>query len=285
MNQARLLLLLAMGALVGTFFALDLDHYLSLTQLQAHQARLALWVDRHVVAASLLFLVIYVLTTALSLPGAALLTLAGSAVFGILWGLLLVSFASSLGATLAFLSARFLLRDWVETRFGDKLASVQAGMQKEGAFYLLSLRLIPLFPFFLVNLVMGLTPIRVSTYYWVSQLGMLPGTLVYVLAGSELATLTSTRNLFSPGLLAALTLLGLMPWLMRALQRRLALYRLHAPYRKPARFDYNLLVIGAGAGGLVTSYIAAAVKARVALIEQHRMGGIASIPAASPPRR
>lgn len=273
MNRARLLLLLAMGALVGTFFALDLDHYLSLTQLQAHQARLALWVDRHVVAASLLFLVIYVLTTALSLPGAALLTLAGSAVFGILWGLLLVSFASSLGATLAFLSARFLLRDWVETRFGDKLASVQAGMQKEGAFYLLSLRLIPLFPFFLVNLVMGLTPIRVSTYYWVSQLGMLPGTLVYVLAGSELATLTSTGNLFSPGLLAALTLLGLMPWLMRALQRRLALYRLHAPYRKPARFDYNLLVIGAGAGGLVTSYIAAAVKARVALIEQHRMGG------------
>lgn len=132
MNRARLLLLLAMGALVGTFFALDLDHYLSLTQLQAHQARLALWVDRHVVAASLLFLVIYVLTTALSLPGAALLTLAGSAVFGILWGLLLVSFASSLGATLAFLSARFLLRDWVETRFGDKLASVQAGMQKEG---------------------------------------------------------------------------------------------------------------------------------------------------------
>ncbi|MFM4733934.1 pyridine nucleotide-disulfide oxidoreductase, partial [Aeromonas caviae] len=124
MNQARLLLLLAMGALVGTFFALDLDHYLSLTQLQAHQERLALWVDRHVVAASLLFLVLYVLTTALSLPGAALLTLAGSAVFGILWGLLLVSFASSLGATLAFLSARFLLRDWVETRFGDKLASV-----------------------------------------------------------------------------------------------------------------------------------------------------------------
>jgi len=163
MNRARLLLLLAMGALFGTFFALDLDHYLSLTQLQAHQARLALWVDRHVVAASLLFLVIYVLTTALSLPGAALLTLAGSAVFGILWGLLLVSFASSLGATLAFLSARFLLRDWVETRFGDKLTSVQAGMQKEGAFYLLSLRLIPLFPFFLVNLVMGLTPIRVST--------------------------------------------------------------------------------------------------------------------------
>ena len=273
MTRARLLLLLVMGCLIGAFFALDLGHYLSLSQLQARQASLALWVDRHFVAASLLFLVIYVLSTALSLPGASLLTLAGSAVFGIGWGLLLVSFASSLGATLAFLSARFLLRDWVSARFGDKLATFQTGMTKDGPFYLLSLRLIPLFPFFLVNLVMGLTPIRVSTYYWVSQLGMLPGTFVYVLAGSELATLTSTGNILSPGLVAALTLLGLMPWLMRGLQRRLALRRLHAPYQKPIRYDYNLVVIGAGAGGLVTSYIAAAVKAKVVLIEKHRMGG------------
>ncbi|WP_439842553.1 FAD-dependent oxidoreductase [Aeromonas taiwanensis] len=273
MTRARLLLLLVMGCLIGAFFAFDLGHYLSLSQLQARQASLALWVDRHFVAASLLFLVIYVLSTALSLPGASLLTLAGSAVFGVAWGLLLVSFASSLGATLAFLSARFLLRDWVSARFGDKLATFQTGMTKDGPFYLLSLRLIPLFPFFLVNLVMGLTPIRVSTYYWVSQLGMLPGTFVYVLAGSELATLTSTGNILSPGLVAALTLLGLMPWLMRGLQRRLALRRLHAPYQKPIRYDYNLVVIGAGAGGLVTSYIAAAVKAKVVLIEKHRMGG------------
>ncbi|WP_043761822.1 FAD-dependent oxidoreductase [Aeromonas taiwanensis] len=273
MTRARLLLLLVMGCLIGAFFALDLGHYLSLAQLQARQASLALWVERHFVAASLLFLMIYVLSTALSLPGASLLTLAGSAVFGVAWGLLLVSFASSLGATLAFLSARFLLRDWVSARFGDKLATFQTGMAKDGPFYLLSLRLIPLFPFFLVNLVMGLTPIRVSTYYWVSQLGMLPGTFVYVLAGSELATLTSTGNILSPGLVAALTLLGLMPWLMRGLQRRLALRRLHAPYQKPIRYDYNLVVIGAGAGGLVTSYIAAAVKAKVALIEKHKMGG------------
>ncbi|MGU5661708.1 FAD-dependent oxidoreductase [Aeromonas sanarellii] len=273
MTRARLLLLLVMGTLVGAFFALDLDGYLSLAQLQARQAQVSAWVQAHFAVAALAFMLIYVITAALSLPGASLLTLAGSAVFGIPWGLLLVSFASTLGATLAFLSARFLLRDWVAGRFGDKLASIQAGMAKDGAFYLLSLRLIPLFPFFLVNLVMGLTPIRVSTYYWVSQLGMLPGTFVYVLAGSELATLTSTGNILSPGLVAALTLLGLMPWLMRWLQRRLALRRLHAPYRKPARFDYNLLVIGAGAGGLVTSYLAAAMKARVALIEQHRMGG------------
>ncbi|MCQ4054123.1 FAD-dependent oxidoreductase [Aeromonas sp. SG16] len=273
MRGARLLLVLMMGCLIGAFFAFDLGHYLSLPQLQARQAELAALVDRHFVSATLLFVAVYVVSTALSLPGASLLTLAGSAVFGVAWGLLLVSFASSIGATLAFLIARFLLRDWVERRFGDKLANLQAGMQKEGALYLLSLRLIPIFPFFLVNLLMGLTPIRVSTYYWVSQLGMLPGTFVYVLAGSELANLTSTGNILSPGLMVALTLLGLMPMLLKGLQRRLALHRLHAPYRKPTRYDYNLLVIGAGAGGLVTSYIAAAVKAKVALIEKHKMGG------------
>ncbi|MCX7131707.1 bifunctional TVP38/TMEM64 family protein/FAD-dependent oxidoreductase [Aeromonas sp.] len=273
MTRARLLLLLVMGCLIGTFFAFDLGRYLNLTQLQAHQDALAQRVNTHFVAACLLFVALYVLSTALSLPGASLLTLGGSAVFGIGWGLLLVSFASTLGATLAFLSARFLLRDWVRARFGDKLATFQAGMEKDGTFYLLSLRLIPLFPFFLVNLLMGLTPIRVSTYYWVSQLGMLPGTFVYVLAGSELATLTSTGNILSPGLMVALTLLGLMPFLIRRAMQQLALRRLHAPYRKPARYDYNLLVIGAGAGGLVTSYIAAAVKAKVALIEKHKMGG------------
>lgn len=273
MRGSRLLLVLVMGCLIGAFFAFDLGHYLSLPQLQARQAELAALVERHFGAAALLFVAVYVVSTALSLPGASLLTLAGSAVFGVAWGLLLVSFASSIGATLAFLSARFLLRDWVERRFGDKLASLQAGMKKEGALYLLSLRLIPIFPFFLVNLLMGLTPISVSTYYWVSQLGMLPGTFVYVLAGSELANLTSTGNILSPGLMVALTLLGLMPMLLKGLQRRLALHRLHAPYRKPTHYDYNLLVIGAGAGGLVTSYIAAAVKARVALIEKHKMGG------------
>ncbi|MBM0437691.1 FAD-dependent oxidoreductase [Aeromonas hydrophila] len=273
MRGSRLLLVLVMGCLIGAFFAFDLGHYLSLPQLQARQAELAALVERHFGAAALLFVAVYVVSTALSLPGASLLTLAGSAVFGVAWGLLLVSFASSMGATLAFLSARFLLRNWVERRFGDKLASLQAGMKKEGALYLLSLRLIPIFPFFLVNLLMGLTPIRVSTYYWVSQLGMLPGTFVYVLAGSELANLTSTGNILSPGLMVALTLLGLMPMLLKGLQRRLTLHRLHAPYRKPTHYDYNLLVIGAGAGGLVTSYIAAAVKAKVALIEKHKMGG------------
>lgn len=273
MSRARLLLLLVMGGLIATFFALDLGHYLNLTELQTQQQALAQRIEAHFGLACLLFLLVYVLTTALSLPGAALLTLGGSALFGIGWGLLLVSFASTLGATLAMLSARFLLRDWVKGRFGDKLTQLEQGMARDGALYLLSLRLIPLFPFFLVNLLMGLTPIRVSTYYWVSQLGMLPGTFVYVLAGSELGTLTSTGNILSPGLILALTLLGLMPWLMKGPMKWLNRRRLHAPYHKPASYDYNLLVIGAGAGGLVTSYMAAAVKAKVALIEQHRMGG------------
>ncbi|MCF3096766.1 pyridine nucleotide-disulfide oxidoreductase [Aeromonas australiensis] len=273
MTRARWLLLLVMSSLIATFFLFDLGHYVTLPQLQARQTELAALVDRHFASAALLFVLLYVLSTALSLPGASLLTLGGSAVFGVGWGLLLVSFASSIGATLAFLSARFLLRDWVIARFGDKLATFQSGMAKEGAFYLLSLRLIPVFPFFLVNLLMGLTPIRVSTYYWVSQLGMLPGTFVYVLAGSELGQLTSTGNILSPGLMVALTLLGLMPWLVKKLTTHLAQRRQLAPYRQPTRYDYNLLVIGAGAGGLVTSYIAAAVKAKVALIEKHKMGG------------
>ncbi|MFM4963079.1 FAD-dependent oxidoreductase [Aeromonas bivalvium] len=273
MRRTKLGLLLLMALLIGAFFALDLDSYLTLSALQARQSALEGWVDAHFWQASALFFAVYVLSTALSLPGASLLTLFGSAIFGVGWGLLLVSFASTLGASLAFLSARFLLRDWVLRRFGDKLSLVDAGMAKDGPFYLLSLRLIPLFPFFLINLLMGLTALPLRTFYWVSQLGMLPGTLVYVLAGSQLAQLTSTGNILSPGLIAALCLLGLLPWLARAGQGLLARHRLHARFRRPDHFDYNLVVIGAGAGGLVTSYIAAAVKARVALIEQHKMGG------------
>ncbi|MCS3459321.1 FAD-dependent oxidoreductase [Aeromonas sp. BIGb0445] len=273
MRGSKLGLLLLIALLIGTFFALGLGQYLTLDALQARQAALAAWVDTHFWQASALFFIVYVLSTALSLPGASLLTLLGSAIFGIGWGLLLVSFASTLGASLAFLSARFLLRDWVSARFGDKLAAIDGGITKDGPFYLLSLRLIPVFPFFLINLLMGLTALPLRTFYWVSQLGMLPGTFVYVLAGSQLAQLTSTGNVLSPGLITALCLLGLLPWLARAGQHQLALRRRLARFPRPAHFDYNLLVIGAGAGGLVTSYIAAAVKARVALIEKHKMGG------------
>ncbi len=220
-----------------------------------------------------LFFGLYVAVAALSLPGAVVLTLAGGALFGLGVGLLVVSFASSLGALLAFLVARHLLRDAVQARFGRQLAPINEGVARDGTFYLLTLRLVPVFPFFLINLLMGLTPIGALRFYVVSQVGMLLGTAVYVNAGTQLAAIASVRDIVSPGLLGSFVLLGLFPLLAKAgvgwLQRR----KLYARWPKPKRFDRNLVVIGAGAGGLVSAYIAAAVKAKVTLIEGHRMGG------------
>ena len=219
------------------------------------------------------FFALYVLAAALSIPGALVLTLAGGAMFGLGLGLVVVSFASTLGATLAFLAARYLLRDAVQSRFGQQLAPINEGVKKDGTFYLLTLRLVPVFPFFLVNLLMGLTPMGPWRFALVSQVGMLVGTAVYVNAGTQLAAIESARDIVSPGLLGSFVLLGLFPLLAKAgvgwLQRR----RVYAKWPRPARFDRNLVVIGAGAGGLVSAYIAAAVKARVTLIEGHRMGG------------
>lgn len=269
----RLLLLALLLVMVGGYLAFDLGQWLHLATLQHHQKELQGWVDAHFIQAALAYFLLYVASTALSLPGATLLTLAGSALFGVAWGLLLVSFASTLGACLAFLCARFLLRGWVARRFAKPLAAIDKGLDAQGVHYLLTLRLVPLFPFFLVNLLMGLTRMPLRTYAWVSQLGMLPATLVYVLAGRELAALASTGQVLTPGLIGALCLLGALPWLGRALARRLTALRLARRWGKPRRFDYNLLVIGAGAGGLVTSYIGAQAKARVALIEAAQMGG------------
>jgi pyruvate/2-oxoglutarate dehydrogenase complex dihydrolipoamide dehydrogenase (E3) component/uncharacterized membrane protein YdjX (TVP38/TMEM64 family) len=218
-------------------------------------------------------MLIYVLVTALSLPGAAVLTLAGGAIFGLGLGTLLVSFASSLGALLAFLVARTLLRDLVRRRFGRQLAPIEAGVARDGVFYLLSLRLAPVFPFFLVNLLMALTPMRAASYYLTSQIGMLPGTLVYVNAGTQLAQLRGLGGILSPPLLGSLLLLALFPWLAKAATRRWQIWRLYRPWQRPRHFDRNLIVIGAGAAGLVTSYIAATVKARVTLVERAAMGG------------
>ncbi len=211
--------------------------------------------------------------TGLSLPGAALMTLVAGAVFGLLWGTVIVSFASSLGATLAFLASRFLLRDAIQGRFGDKLRAINAGVEKEGAFYLFTLRLVPAFPFFVINLVMGLTPMKTRTFYWVSQVGMLAGTLVYVNAGTQLARLESVKGILSPGLLASFAALGLFPLVAKKIVDTVRARRVYAGWKKPARFDRNLVVIGAGSAGLVSAYIAAAVKAKVTLIEKHRMGG------------
>ena len=220
MQRALLLAVLALA--IAAFFVFDLDSQLTLTNLQQQQAQLAAFQAQHPWQLPALYFVIYVLVTALSLPGATLLTLAGGAIFGLPLGLLLVSFASTLGATGAFLSARFVLRDWVQRRFGDRLSAINAGLEKDGGFYLFSLRLVPLFPFFVINLAMGLTPIRLRTFYWVSQVGMLAGTAVYVNAGTQLAQLDGLGGILSPDLIIAFVLLGLFPLLAR---KTLALLR------------------------------------------------------------
>jgi len=267
------LLLAAIAVAIALFFAFDLDRYLSLDALKAQQAAIDAWRAARPLAAAAIYFALYVAVTALSLPGATLMTLAGGAIFGLWWGTLMVSFASSLGATLAFLVSRFLLRDWVASRFGQRLAAIDAGVKREGAFYLFTLRLVPAFPFFLINLLLGLTAMKARTFYWVSQLGMLAGTVVYVNAGTQLAKIDSLAGIVSPGLLLSFALLGVFPLIARKIVEVVRANQVYARWTKPQRFDRNLVVIGGGSAGLVTAYIAAAVKAKVTLIEKHKMGG------------
>jgi dihydrolipoamide dehydrogenase len=211
--------------------------------------------------------------TALSLPGAAVMTLAGGGLLGFWTALVTVSFASTIGATLAFLASRFLFRDWVQGKFGDKLKSINEGVEREGSFYLFTLRLVPLFPFFVINLVMGLTPMRAGAYYLVSQIGMLPGTAVFVNAGTQLGQIESAAGILSPGILISFVLLGIFPLIAKRIIDIVKNRKAFDGWDKPEKFDYNLVAIGAGSGGLVSAYIAAAVKAKVALIEKDKMGG------------
>jgi uncharacterized membrane protein YdjX (TVP38/TMEM64 family) len=206
MTRRRVLLGLLLGALVAAYFAFDLRQYVSLDFFQARRSAIEAYVTAAPVRAAALFFLVYVLVTGLSVPGAAVLTLIAGALFGTLAGTLIVSFASSIGATLAFVVSRFVLRDWVQSKFGERLKTINDGFAKEGALYLFALRLVPAFPFFVINLVMGLTPMRTRTFYWVSQLGMLPGTLIYVYAGTQLGQ-------FQIGweLVLALVLLGVFP--------------------------------------------------------------------------
>jgi len=277
MHRSKLLLPLAIAAAIVAFFALDLARFVRLDYIQAHRDAIQVWRATHPVLAAAAFFATYVTAAALSVPGAAaLLTIAGGAVFGLALGTVLVSFASSIGAALAFLAARFVLRDWVQARFGDRLAAIDDGIRREGPFYLFALRLTPLIPFFVINLVMGLTALPVRTFYWVSQLGMLPVTLAYVYAGTQLGAFR-----ISGGLIIAFLVLGLFPLLAKRalapLARRavdvIKARRVYAGWPRPARFEYNLVVIGAGSAGLVSAYIGAATRARVALIERDTMGG------------
>jgi pyruvate/2-oxoglutarate dehydrogenase complex dihydrolipoamide dehydrogenase (E3) component/uncharacterized membrane protein YdjX (TVP38/TMEM64 family) len=251
----------------------DLGRLLSLDTLKASRDSLVVLYQQRPLATLLGFFTIYVAAAALSIPGATVLTLAGGAMFGLGLGLVVVSFASSLGALLAFLAARYLLRDTVQARFAKQLAPINEGMQRDGVFYLLSLRLVPVFPFFVINLLAGLTPIGAGRFYWVSQLGMLAGTAVYVNAGTQLASVQRSADVLSPALLWSFVLLGVFPLIAKWFVGMLKARQVYAKWPKPRRFDRNLVVIGAGAGGLVTAYIAAAVKASVTLVEADKMGG------------
>ena len=275
MNTKRILLLLALLGAVVAFFALGLNRYFSLEAAKAAQADIAkLYAARPALVAGSFFAV-YVAVTTLSLPGAAIMTLLGGAVFGLWTGTLIVSFASSLGALLAMLFARYVLRDAMKARFGARLADVDNGIAREGALYLFTLRLVPVFPFFVINLLMGLTTMRAATFYWVSQLGMLAGTVVFVNAGTQLAQISSLQGILSPGLIASFVLLGVFPLLAKKIVDIVKARRVYAAWahKRPLSYDRNMVVIGAGAAGLVTAYIAAAVKAKVTLVERHKMGG------------
>ncbi len=260
-------------SLLAVYLKTGAGSFFTLETLKDNREFLSSFVASSPVVASLGFGLLYVVVAALSIPGAAVLTLAAGSLFGLVYGTLIASIASTLGATFAFLGSRYLLRDFVEKKFQERMLSINEGLRKEGSFYLFTLRLIPVFPFFLVNLLMGITSFPVWKFFLVSQLGMLPGTLLYVNTGTELSKIESLQGILSPGLLLSFTLLGIVPLLSKWLVRRLRAERFLKNFKKPKKFDYNMIVIGGGSAGLVSAYIASAVKAKVALIEKHKMGG------------
>jgi pyruvate/2-oxoglutarate dehydrogenase complex dihydrolipoamide dehydrogenase (E3) component/uncharacterized membrane protein YdjX (TVP38/TMEM64 family) len=273
MLKRRLAVAAVVAVLIIAFFGFGLEQYFTLAHLKAERVALENLYRDDPLRTALIFFTVYVVVTALSFPGAAVLTLAAGAIFGLFWGTVIASFASSIGSVLALVIARFVLHAPVQSKFGDKLAACNAGVERDGPMYLLSLRLVPVFPFFLVNLAMALTPMPVWTFYWVSQIGMFAGTVVYVNAGMQLAKIHALNDVFSFDLLLAFTLLGVLPLFARQVMEFVKRRKAYAHWPRPKTFDYNVVVIGAGSAGLVTAYIAAAVKAKVALIEKHLMGG------------
>ena len=272
-NIGKLALIIIASIVAYFFFKNGLHEQLTLESIKSNQDRFINYYENNSLKTILIYLAIYITSTALSLPGATILTLLGGAIFGLINGVIIVSFASTIGATLAFLGSRFIFKDWVQEKFSDKLKTINDGVQREGAFYLFTLRLIPIFPFFLINLVMGLTPIKTLTFFFVSQVGMLLGTIVYVNAGVELSKIDSLKSIVSPSLLFTFAALGLVPFVAKAIVSYIRSKKVYKNFNKPKSFDYNMVAIGGGAAGLVTSYIGAVTGAKVALIEKNKMGG------------
>ncbi|WP_299193842.1 bifunctional TVP38/TMEM64 family protein/FAD-dependent oxidoreductase [uncultured Erythrobacter sp.] len=269
----KILIILALAALIAAYFAFDLGSYLTLEGIKALVADWQDFYSENQFLVLAVFFLIYVAVTAASLPGALVMTLAAGAMFGLVTGTVLVSFASTLGATLAFLSSRYVLRDTIEARFGERLKAINSGLERDGAFYLFTLRMIPAVPFFVINLVMGLTRIKTLTFVIVSQIGMLLGTIVFVNLGTRLAEIESTSGLLSPALLGSFVLLAIVPWIAKGIVGAIKRRRVYKGFTRPKRYDRNMVVIGAGAAGLVSSLIASTVKAKVTLVEAHEMGG------------
>ena len=269
----KIIILGLIGGFLWAFSRYDLGHYLTLEYMKGQQANFAAFYKENTLIAIGAYIALYIVTTALSLPGAALMTLLGGALFGLVTGTILVSFSSTIGATLAFLVSRLLLRDWVQGKFGSYLKSFNEGIEKDGTFYLFTLRLIPAVPFFVINLVMGLTSMKTLSFFLVSQIGMLAGTIVFVNAGTQLAQIESLRGILSAEIIFSFVLLGIFPLLAKKIAGFYKGRKVIKRFKKPKSFDYNMVVIGAGSAGLVTSYIGAATKGKVALIEKHKMGG------------
>jgi len=272
-SKTKIPVIVALAVALGCFYFFDLGRFITLGFVQSQIMTLQEFRETNFPLAAGLYFSAYVAITAFSIPGAVIITLLGGAMFGLFWGTLLASFASSIGATAAFLIARVLLRDWVQSRFGESLKPINEGIEKDGGFYLFSLRMVPLFPFFLVNVAMGLTPIRVRSFYFISQLGMLMGTVVYVNAGVELARINSLSGLVSAPVLVSLALLGVFPLVGRAIVNQMKRKKLTKQYPRPESFDANVVVIGGGSAGLVAAIIGAGSKAKTVLIEKDKMGG------------
>lgn len=273
MDKKKLIVVGVIVAAIIAFFAFDLQQHFTLEAIKAQQQSLVSQYNDNPLVFIAVFLALYIATAALSLPIISLLTLLAGAIFGLVLGVIIVSFASTIGATLAFLVSRFLARDWVQGKLGSKLDAINEGVDRDGAFYLFTLRLVPAFPFWVINLLMGLTKIKTLTFYWVSQLGMLLGTIVFVNVGTQLAQVESLQGILSPALLGSFVVLGVLPLIAKRVIAAIKAKKVYEGWTKPDHFDRNLVVIGAGSAGLVTSLIGAAVKAEVTLVEGHKMGG------------